>query len=365
MIVPTLAHERRQTRAGMKLDRLEKGKTVKDRTIAKAVRIFLGSVLAPKERGTFTVTAQAELIGGNLHPHFSVTAEYRNGGGCMHDDILLAWPEVAPIVALHLSNSDDGEPMHAEADGWYNMAGALGGAGAQFHAGNSERQIYKADGSFDAYRKPTPDECLKFLAEHLRISLDEAEALRTKVAASIDRQPGTVGYAKACKAGRAFFAGFVEAQRARWAQEAAAGLALIRSLGTREATDAENRAAIQRRRDLAKAQRNNTLAGVPAPPKGAVFHLVEVREVIMPHPFVITDKHLRASTGTLNPDAAPCGYPDCKRSAAEHVASKALFVRVPQNDDLNSVPGLVEYLNTAKPVCQQLGIEHFAFPVAA
>jgi hypothetical protein len=40
--------------------------------------------------------------------------------GCLHDEALAAFPELAPIVAVHLSDVD-GVPMHAEANGRYHV----------------------------------------------------------------------------------------------------------------------------------------------------------------------------------------------------------------------------------------------------
>src|ERR1700752_2920010 len=74
------------------------------------------------------------------HPsgYFSVTADtYSSRGafelgatnaihsaGCQHDAITAAFPQLAPIVALHMSDVETGEPPHAESNGWYNYAGS-------------------------------------------------------------------------------------------------------------------------------------------------------------------------------------------------------------------------------------------------
>lgn len=41
-----------------------------------------------------------------------------DGSGAIGDTLVRYFPEIAPIVALHLSDPD-GTPMHAEANGWY------------------------------------------------------------------------------------------------------------------------------------------------------------------------------------------------------------------------------------------------------
>ncbi len=43
---------------------------------------------------------------------------------CIHEDVLSAFPHLAPIVALHLCDVETGEPMHGPANGWYRLSGA-------------------------------------------------------------------------------------------------------------------------------------------------------------------------------------------------------------------------------------------------
>jgi len=56
--------------------------------------------------------------------------------GCIHEEILAAAPQLAPVVAVHLADPE-GLPMHAKANGWYFYSG---GASAwerrQIAAGN-------------------------------------------------------------------------------------------------------------------------------------------------------------------------------------------------------------------------------------
>ena len=49
-----------------------------------------------------------------------------DSGGCLHDAALLAFPELAPLVDLHLADSETGEPMHAEANALYFYRTARG-----------------------------------------------------------------------------------------------------------------------------------------------------------------------------------------------------------------------------------------------
>jgi len=61
--------------------------------------------------------ATAELHShGDQKPYFAVT----NADGSDHETILKGFPELAPVVALHLCN-EDGQPMHAVANGVYHI----------------------------------------------------------------------------------------------------------------------------------------------------------------------------------------------------------------------------------------------------
>jgi hypothetical protein len=128
--------------------------------------------------------------------YFSVTADWpsQRAGGCLHTECLTAAPWLAPIVALHLSDAQTGTPMHAEANGWYWVAGALGGLGQAHHGSNDGRH--------------TAADCEHILAEHARVSLNEARGLVTAVD---------------------LFRAWIAAQAPRWAEEAARGRELLAS----------------------------------------------------------------------------------------------------------------------------------------
>lgn len=86
------------------------------------------------------VTAEMRNGSDGLSPGFSVTAAVweRRGNakgrtrkrqgrdcdlaGCIHDAILAAFPNLAPVVAVHLADLG-GLPMHAKANGWYFYSG--------------------------------------------------------------------------------------------------------------------------------------------------------------------------------------------------------------------------------------------------
>jgi hypothetical protein len=122
------------------------------------------------------------------------------------------------------------------------------------------------------------------------------------------------------------------------------------------------------------------LKDVPAPPEGSVFRLLKLEKIPMPHPYMVGPAHLKYSDSMYldieraEERGARCYI--CKRLAkcrhqkpcgchlltyAEHENPLTLFVGVPQNGDLNAVPGLHTYLLQVKNL--NLGIEGFAFPL--
>ena len=182
-------------------------------------------------------------------PHFSVTCEVVTtesrrqrdiaGGGCLHELAVEYMPEIAPIVALHLSHATDGAPMHSLENGWYWLSGALGGLGKRYHGGNGTPAR-------------SPEDCLRGFAEYCRIGLDEARSVSQRLASETDvtrHQPcekcGGPGIhengfpCETCKGSgletlrhfmRRRWAEECNDMRPRWAREARAGLALMWSL---------------------------------------------------------------------------------------------------------------------------------------
>lgn len=79
-------------------------------------------------------TAQVAYIQGNSAPHYSLTGEIHEAVdgcwelsccGCIHEDILKAWPDDAFLVLMsriHLSDFPTGTPMYALENGyfWYS-----------------------------------------------------------------------------------------------------------------------------------------------------------------------------------------------------------------------------------------------------
>lgn len=115
-----------------------------------------------------TATAKLSRLGNNARPHFSVTGELHAAltmrgerikgkwlaGGCIHDEISEAFPQLQPVIDLHLAD-DTGEPTHGEANGWYWLAGACGGLGERYHGGSG------SDGK-------SPETCERIFADHIR-----------------------------------------------------------------------------------------------------------------------------------------------------------------------------------------------------
>jgi hypothetical protein len=154
------------------------------------------------------------IVAQTERDYFSVTAtEYERGrdvcGGCMHDEVLVARPDLAPLIALHLSNATTGEPMHAEANGWYWLAGATGGQQQEHHGANGSSPM-------------SENECASIFARHTRAGRHEVDALAYSIRVeSLARGP---------KAARMVFGVWLDAQRPRWAREAEEGRALLAAL---------------------------------------------------------------------------------------------------------------------------------------
>lgn len=188
---------------------------MKDNWIHKVV---LSHKLSPEDAkswgaGLITIVVGLNHYGGSARPHFTVTGTIHKytdpnndrgfvAGGCIHDEILKVRPDLAPLVALHLSD-DDGQPMHAEANGWYWLTGALGGMGERHHGGNSKPER-------------SPDECLKIFAEHCRIPIPNARLIADNVQKSTNP--------------RNEWRGICVNMSTRWAREAQVGIELLKNL---------------------------------------------------------------------------------------------------------------------------------------
>lgn len=157
---------------------------------------------------------------GNHAPYFSLTySQHRRGfpnqcysGGAGHEHIEALFPgRFSDLAALHLSDID-GVPMHAEANGWYQLAGALGGAGERYHAGNAE-----------TYGRPRDP--LAGFARHCRITEDEARAIVEDVRAHADDSDPLAPID--WKPARVRWVELMDAMRPRWKAEAEACIARL------------------------------------------------------------------------------------------------------------------------------------------
>ena len=111
---------------------------------------------------TYRIKVRSDLVhrDGNSNAYFSITAEIdckrRNNtwrevsGGCLHNEILAHFPELQPLVDIHLSD-EDGVPMHAYAN-------------AAYWAGHTR------------WEKDSDT-----LAKHLRVSKDQANEMTTYI----------------------------------------------------------------------------------------------------------------------------------------------------------------------------------------
>lgn len=200
---------------------------------------------------TLSVYGGLHYIKGNSAPYFSIYAHVRDNtirsgdpitrSGCLHDEILEHFPSLASLVALHLSYIN-GQPMYAEANGWYYLCGAIeGGLWERYHSGNRERNFPCAPPEGKTwpdteYRYPTLEEALGFFAEHIRAPIEEARAIRQEVVAvysaeyfaqggdSFAAAPGHTAQEKARSLARNRWADFCAGMAERWAREARAAI---------------------------------------------------------------------------------------------------------------------------------------------
>jgi len=130
---------------------------------SKAPRGYLGELIVKitDNGGYFSVTGEISTKQERRYRNFQVA-------GCIHDLILKSFPQLEPLVKLHLAESETGEPLHALENSFYWLAGALGGLQQKYHGGNS-------------MPPKNPEECFDFFCKTLRISHEEGERVTDKI----------------------------------------------------------------------------------------------------------------------------------------------------------------------------------------
>jgi len=122
---------------------------------------------------------------------------------------------------------------------------------------------------------------------------------------------------------------------------------------------------------------------IPKPDADLPFSLSHVEKILIPHPYCITPRHVEYASdhfgGILSEEAireaerevdAVCGI--CLKQFREHLIPKilpydehkeqvVLFISVPDNDELEKLDGLQEYLVAIKPKLEELHIDGVAF----
>lgn len=170
---------------------------------------------------TITATAQLYRLDGNPRPYFSATATIAkrgrtDAGGCIHDEILAHFPELAPVVRVHLSD-DRGVPMHAYANAAYY-------AGQCWWDPRTQTRPMYPDDNYGRRRLVTDSRGIwapDVLAEHLRVTVEEAEHLRAETYRIAPKHPEDVDWMVVIDA-----AGLP----ARWQVEADAAIACMGGL---------------------------------------------------------------------------------------------------------------------------------------
>jgi hypothetical protein len=157
-------------------------------------------IIREGEFGTRTIKAVGGLhfIRSNGLPYFTLTTVGHGESGPAHEELVRCWPELQPLADLHLSDIN-GVPMHAEANGWYWLAGSVdGGFGEQYHGGSTPNH--------------SAAECLRIFADHVRINHQDAADLREWLLL-VQKNHGN-------KLARKAFATWIEEQKTRWKHEA-------------------------------------------------------------------------------------------------------------------------------------------------
>lgn len=125
------------------------------------------------QRRPVVLEVEAELVSRdfNDYPYYSITGQVKTTDrryrdpvitcGAIHDTILKYFPNLAPLVEVHLS-APDGVPMHAEANARY-------WAGLCTYPDGSPMGEYKR----------------RMLAQHLRVSLTQADEIREAMASGL------------------------------------------------------------------------------------------------------------------------------------------------------------------------------------
>jgi hypothetical protein len=170
-------------------------------------------------RRRILATAELHHLAGNARPYFSVTMELHNlrcredspnrveSAGAAHEEILRYFPQLAPVVALHLAD-DRGVPMYAVANGAY----WLGLTDPRYLPDGAPRLDH-----FASLWRITPGQAQEFY-EQVR-AVKPAEAADDLTEDQRQRQ----AWAKA-------LSDLAAAQGERWQREANDALALIRNL---------------------------------------------------------------------------------------------------------------------------------------
>jgi len=146
--------------------RIRENKNMSDVILASNTwrKLVSGKPYGESKLVELTVTAELVKRGGNSFPYYSITGtvkkldkRYRDPVitcGCIHEIILEHYPELAPLIAVHLSAAD-GQPMHAEAN-------------ARYWAGLS---TYPDGSPMGEYKR-------SMLAQHLQADKDTADKVR-------------------------------------------------------------------------------------------------------------------------------------------------------------------------------------------
>lgn len=185
------------------------------------------------------IAAEGERFVGGLSPGFSATGEIfearKNAGGAARqrmgresdicgaitDQIAKAFPHLKPFTDLHFSDPD-GVPMHAVANGWYWYAGSRPEVTTVQYTGYTG-DIYPHQ--LEKYNLPDTEQGRREYCYRVACNILRVDEIPLSEITPEDESPREFATYL-----RQRFHEFVDAQRERWAQEAAEARALLESL---------------------------------------------------------------------------------------------------------------------------------------
>lgn len=132
--------------------------------------------------------------------------------GCLHEEVLAAHPELAPLVALHMADLETGEPGQGVSNGWYRLGGGDMEYELKYRRERGHSNYHSAPEPFDESGKLTED----FIFFFWKMAADTLRCTIAELPLSLYATARIVGEDFA----KAQFEEWVDTLRPRWQEEA-------------------------------------------------------------------------------------------------------------------------------------------------